>query len=127
MAAAAQKRERSLIVAYAFALPIPAGKTEEVRRLTEECLGPRRAEFDDMMRRSGLTEESYWVQRDPERGDLLVVFGREDLTAFNAIMVNPQTEFDSWYRDQFTAILGLTRPLTLGLRTSGSARGPRRS
>jgi hypothetical protein len=106
MAAAAQNPERSLIVAYAFALPIPAGNTEAIRRLTKECLGPRRAEFDDMMRRSGLTEESYWVQRDPERGDHLVVFGREDLTAFNAIMVNPQTEFDSWYRDQFMTLMG---------------------
>jgi hypothetical protein len=93
-------------MAYAFALPIPSGKTEAVRRFTEECLGPRRAEFDDMMRRSGLTEESYWVQRDPERGDQLVVFGREDLAAFNAIMANPQTEFDQWYRDQFMTIMG---------------------
>ena len=93
-------------MAYAFALPIPPGNTDAVRRFTEECLRPRRAEFDDMMRRSGLTEESYWVQRDPERGDQLVVFGREDLAAFNAIMANPQTEFDQWYRDQFMTIMG---------------------
>jgi hypothetical protein len=95
-----------MIMAYAFALPIPAGQTEAIRRLVEECLGPRRAEFDDMMRRSGLTEEAYWVQRDPDRGDQLVVFGREDLAAFNAIMVNPQTAFDHWYRDQFMTIMG---------------------
>ena len=93
-------------MAYAFALPIPSGQTEAVRRFTEECLGPRLAAFDDMMRRSDLTEESYWVQRDPERGDQLVVFGREDLAAFNAIMANPQTEFDRWYRDQFMTIFG---------------------
>ena len=93
-------------MAYAFALPIPSDKTEAVRRFTAECLGPRLAEFDDMMRRSNLTEESYWVQRDPERGDQLVVFGREDLAAFNAIMANPQTEFDQWYRDQFMTIMG---------------------
>ena len=59
-----------------------------------------------MMRRSGLTEESYWVQRDPERGDLLIVHGREDLAAFAAIMANPQTEFDRWYRDQCMTALG---------------------
>src|SRR5215207_4272970 len=106
MAAAAEELQRSTIMAYAFALPIPSGKAEAVRRFTEECLGPRRAEFDDMMRRSGLTEESYWLQRDPNRGDQLLVFGREDLAAFMAIMASPQTEFDRWYRDQFTAILG---------------------
>jgi hypothetical protein len=46
MVVVAQHPERSTIVAYAFALPIPAGKTEAVRRFTEECLGPRRAEVD---------------------------------------------------------------------------------
>ena len=96
-----------MIVAYAFALPIPAGQTAAVRRFIAESLGSRRAEFADMMRRSGLTEELYWLQRDPERGDQLVVFGREDLAAFMAIMTNPQTEFDRWYRDQFTAIFGI--------------------
>jgi len=98
--------ERSTIVAYAFAFPIPAGQTEAVRRFIEECLGRRRAEFDDMMRRSDLTEESYWLQRDPERGDQLVVFGREDLAAFLAIMANPRTEFDRWYREQIMTIFG---------------------
>jgi len=58
-----------MIVAYAFAVPLPSGKTAAVRHFIEECLGPRRTEFDDMMRQCGLTEESYWVQRDPERGD----------------------------------------------------------
>ena len=59
-----------------------------------------------MMRRSGLTEESYWLQRDPQRGDLLVVYGREDLAAFLAIMANPQSEFDRWYWDQLVTIFG---------------------
>ena len=77
-------------MAYGGALSIPAGKTE----------------FDDMMRRSGLAEESYWLQRDPERGDQLLFFGRDDLTAFNAIMANPQTEFARWYRDQLMTLFG---------------------
>jgi hypothetical protein len=34
-----------------------------------------------------------------------VVFGREDLAAFNAIMASPQTAFDHWYRDQFMTIM----------------------
>jgi hypothetical protein len=95
-----------MIVAYALALPILAGKTEAARHFAEECLGPRRAEFDDMMHRSGLTEESYWLQREPQRGDLMIVYGREDLAAFMAITANPQTAFDRWYRDQLTTIFG---------------------
>ena len=93
-------------MSYALAARIPPGKTKAVRRLFAECLGPRRAEYDDLQRRAGLTEESYWLQRDPDRGDQLLVFGRDDLAAFNAIMADPQTAFDRWYRDQFMTILG---------------------
>ena len=93
-------------MAYAFAVPIPPGKSEAVRRLTEESLGARKSEYDDMQRRSGVTEESYWLQHDPEVGDLLIVVSTSDQTDFLAIMTNPQTPFDRWYRDQIREILG---------------------
>ena len=35
--------ERSTCMAYAFAVPIPPGKTEAVRRLTEKASAPARA------------------------------------------------------------------------------------
>ena len=54
-------------MAYAFAVPIPSGKTEAVRRLTEECLGARKSEYDDMQRRSGVTEESYCAVERAQR------------------------------------------------------------
>src|SRR5215210_6973637 len=93
-------------MAYALAIPIPPGKTDVVRRLTEESLGARRSEYDDMQRRSGITEESYWLQRDPEFGDLLIVVGNSDQTEFMELMANPQTPFDRWYRDQIRDIFG---------------------
>ena len=91
---------------YAFAVPIPPGKTEAVRRLTAESLGARRAEYDDLQRRSGVREESYWLQRDPGQGDLLIVVSDSDQDAFMEIMANPQTPFDRWYRDQIQEIFG---------------------
>ena len=93
-------------MAYVFAVPIPPGKTDAVRQLTQESLGARRSEYDDMQRRSGVTEESYWLQRDPEGGDLLIVVSDSDQSDFLAIMANPQTPFDRWYRDQIQAIFG---------------------
>jgi hypothetical protein len=89
---------------YAFAGPIPPGKTAAVRRFIAEVLGPRKAENDDLCRRSGITEESYWLQTDPEAGDMLVVASSSDQRAFWAIMANPQTDFDRWYREQIEAI-----------------------
>ncbi len=93
-------------MAYAFAVPIPPGKTDAVRRLTEESLGARKSEYDDMQRRSGVTEESYWLQRNPEGDDLLIVVSTSDQTQFMEIMANPQTPFDRWYRDQIREIFG---------------------
>jgi hypothetical protein len=93
-------------MAYAFAVPIPAEKTEAVRRLTDECLGPRKAEYDDLQRRSGITSESYWLQRDPERGNTLIVVSSDDPTAFTEIMASPKTAFDRWYREQIMEIFG---------------------
>ena len=86
-------------MSYALAARIPPGKTEAVRRLFAECLGPRRAEYDDLQRRAGLTEESYWLQTDPE-GDLFIVVSNRDQAAFMEIMANPQTDFERWIRDQ---------------------------
>jgi hypothetical protein len=93
-------------MAYAFAIPVPRGKIDALRRLTEECLGARKSEYDDMQRRSGVTEESYWLQHDPELGDLLIVVSNSDQTDFLQIMAHPQTPFDRWYRDQIRDIFG---------------------
>ena len=103
-------------MAYAFAVPIPPGKTEAVRRLTQESLGARRSEYDDLQRRSGVTEESYWLQHDPEFGDLLIVVSNSDQSDFLAIMANPQTPFDRWYRDQIQEIFGFDASEPMGER-----------
>jgi hypothetical protein len=92
-------------MACVVALRIPPGRTEAVRRLTAECLGPRKAD-DDLMRRGGYTEEAYWLQPDPEQGDLLFAVSSRNHARFDQIMANPQTAFDHWWRDQWQAIFG---------------------
>jgi len=93
-------------MAYVVALRIPPGKTEAVRRLTQEVLGPRKADYDDMMRRGGYTEEAYWLQQDSEQGDVLIAVSSRDHTDFTEMMTNPQTAFDRWYREQMQEIFG---------------------
>ena len=111
-------------MAYALAIPIPPGKTDAVRRLTQESLGARKSEYDDMQRRSGITDESYWLQRDPEGGDLLIVVGNSDQTQFMEIMANPQTPFDRWYRDQIRDIFGFDPEQPTGERNELLRRWP---
>jgi hypothetical protein len=38
-----------------------------------DILGPRTAEREDLLRRSGITEESYWLQLEPDAKDILIV------------------------------------------------------
>ena len=90
---------------YAFAAPITSGQTDACRRFIAELSGPRQAEFADMQRRSGVTEETYWLQESPD-GDLMIVVSDSDQRAFNELMVNPQTDFDRWFREQVQPILG---------------------
>ncbi len=92
-------------MSYAISVPIPAGKTDAVRRLFAESTGPRKAEYEDLQRRSGITEEAYWLQSDPT-GDTLIVVSNRDQNAFMEIMANPQTPFDRWFRDEMQAIWG---------------------
>ena len=92
-------------MAYAFAGPILPGQTEACRRMVAECLGPRRAAYADLQRRSGVTEEADWLQHGPD-GDLLVVVSDSDQAAFEAIMADPRTDVDRWFREQIGAIFG---------------------
>lgn len=89
---------------YAFSAPIPPGKIDAVRQFVADVLGARKAEYDDLQRRSGMTEESYWLQVDPDGGAALIVVSDNDQNGFWAIMANPQTEFDRWYRERMESI-----------------------
>ena len=56
---------------YAFADPIPPGKTDDVRRFYAELGRARKADYDEIARRSGVTAEWYWLQTGSD-GDLVV-------------------------------------------------------
>jgi hypothetical protein len=90
-------------MSYPIAVRIPAGKTEAVRQMFSESLGPRKAEYDDLQRRSGITEEAYWLQTDPD-GDSLIVISNRDQNQFMEIMANPKSDFDRWFRDRIQEI-----------------------
>jgi hypothetical protein len=99
-------------MAYAFAVPIPPGKTNEVRAFFGEILGPSRGDFEDTCRRSGVADEYYWLQTDPS-GDLLVVASDSDPRKFLAIMANPVTDFDRWMADRMRAVFGMSAEPTM--------------
>jgi len=88
---------------YAFAAPIRKGQTEACRRFYEELKGPRRDEYADMQRRTGVTEEAYWLRTSP-KGDTFIMTSNSDQREFVELMQNPQTDFERWFRDQVNSI-----------------------
>ena len=61
----------------AMAVPIKPGKLETWTAWCAELTGPRKAEFDDMNQRHGLTTHASWHQANPDGTDLAVIFDEE--------------------------------------------------
>ena len=93
-------------MAYAFAMPVLPGKAEAGRRFVAEVLGPRKADWDDLQRRQGVTRESYFLQHDPE-GDLFIVTGEGTFTPISEWLDPDGIPFDRWFADQIREITGL--------------------
>ena len=93
-------------MAYAFAVPILPGKTEAFRRFTQEVLGPRKRDLDDLQRRQGITRESYYLQSGPE-GDLMLVTGEGTFTPPSQFLDVAGNPFDRWFVAQFQDITGM--------------------
>lgn len=100
---------------YAFADPVPLGKTDDARRFFAELLTTRKEDYQEIARRCGATEEWYWLQSGPD-ADLIVVASNSDQQAFDAIMANPQTEFDRWLRGRIDEVFGFDAAARQGVR-----------
>jgi hypothetical protein len=91
----------------AMALPILPGKLEAWRQYNSQINGPRRSEFEDMLRRHGVTRWLVWRQQTPQ-GDLLVTFqetkGQE--SALGSIRASDHP-FDVWFKEQLKGFTGL--------------------
>jgi hypothetical protein len=81
-----------------FALPIPAGKTDDARTFLQELEGERKGQYAASERRLGLTRELWAIQPTP-MGDLYVVYiaGEDIARAFQQFAAS-QDEFDVWFK-----------------------------
>jgi hypothetical protein len=83
----------------AMAVPIKPGKLEAWESWCAELNGPRKAEFDDMNQRLGLTTHASWHQVNPDGSDLaVVVIDGPGAPTFFGKMVASDHEFDTWFR-----------------------------
>ncbi|RJQ52269.1 MAG: hypothetical protein C4521_10355 [Actinobacteria bacterium] len=108
-------KEAIPVPSLAYAVPILAGKTEDVRILAAEIMGPRLEEHTRTMVEKGLERETLWVQ-PTNRGDLLILY-LEGANPWEAItrLAESQGAYDRWYKEQLGAggVTGidLSRPI----------------
>jgi len=71
---------------FCGAFPLLPGKTETGREFAKACMGPRRTEFAEALKRHGVTKESWFLQKTPQGDMMIVYFEAEDVEkAFETI------------------------------------------
>ena len=89
----------------AMAVPIKPGKLEAWTSWCAELTVPRKAEFDDMNQRLGLTTHASWHQANPDGSDLsIIVVDGPGASAVLANIATSEHEFDTWFRSQIVDI-----------------------
>jgi hypothetical protein len=89
----------------AFAVPIVAGRSDEVRRLGAdlERLGLR-ARYEELNRRAGLRRHMEWIESTPNGDRLLVLF--ETDTPERLARPFGDDEYDRWWVGRFQRVHG---------------------
>jgi hypothetical protein len=90
---------------YAMALPILPEKSEAWQQYNSQVNGPRRSDFEDMLKRHGFTRWLVWRQKTPQ-SDLLIVFQEGPMSAGESIGKSDHP-FDMWLKDQVKAFTGI--------------------
>jgi hypothetical protein len=92
----------------AIAVPLAADKLDAWDAWIAELNGPRKAEFDEMNVRHGLTEHRAYLQPTPD-GNFLVLAVHEGPGAdsFLADQMSSDDEFDQWFMSALAEIHGI--------------------
>ncbi len=92
----------------AIAAPIAPGKLETWQAWIAELNGPRKAEFDDMNRRLGLTGHRAWLQQMPDGNSIVIaVHDGPGGDVFMGKLGASEHEFDVWFREKVSEIHGI--------------------
>ena len=95
------------MASVAFVAPILPGKLEAWKRFNNEINGPRRKEFEDQQKRSGITRHRVWLQQTPGGDMALVVQEGEDPQRAMEALATSTDAFDVWFRERIKDIHGL--------------------
>ena len=90
----------------ALAIPALPGVGDKLRTLADECRGPRRAEFEDFHRRTGLTHEAWFLQQSPQ-GELFILTLDGDPVGAVQKLAASEHPFDRWFKERSREVHGV--------------------
>ena len=92
---------------FCGAFPLLPGKTEAGREFAKACMGPRRAEFAEALKRQGVTKESWFLQKTPQ-GDMVIVhFEADDVEKTFEALAKSKAPFEVWFKQQVKSVTGV--------------------
>lgn len=92
----------------ALAVPIVPGKKDSWEAWIAELNGSRKAEFDDMNQRYGLTAHRAWLQQTPDGGYMVIaVHDGPGSDEFLGKLASSDNEFDTWFRNNIASAHGM--------------------
>ena len=91
---------------FCAVFPLLPGKTEAGKEFAKACMGPRRAEFAEALKRQGTTKESWFLQKTP-KGDMVIVhFEAEDVEKTFETIAKSKDPFMVWFKQQVKSVTG---------------------
>ena len=88
------------------AFPVLPGKTGAARAFASDVAGSRKAEFNDMQKRSGTARETWSLQESPAGAFMLVWFEGNVEQAFGDL-ATATDDFTVWFRAQIKGVTGV--------------------
>ncbi len=91
----------------AIAVPLLESKVDAWKAWVQECMGPRREEFDRFNEHMGLTLHRAWLMQSLQGPLVVVVFDGPGAETFLQKMVASQEPFGRWFRERVSECHGI--------------------
>jgi hypothetical protein len=97
---------------FCAAFPVLPGKEQASKDFGKACMGPRRKERSEYLKRVGITKEAWYLQNMPQGSIVLVYFEASNAAKAFETLAMSKEPFDVWFKDQVLQITGfdLSKP-----------------
>jgi hypothetical protein len=92
---------------FAFSIPVVPGKEDLDRRTLDEMLSSRRGEYEEALRRAGISRQAIWHQQTPAGTVSVVYVEADDPEAGIAQFSSSDDPLNAWFREVMKEVHGV--------------------